>query len=291
MSKIFYTVTLLFFIFTLFPTLVSAQSRHFNFLTQANSSSSQRPQTCAYSSTQARVKRIGHHPWEQHLNLSCGESFEVGGFHDQTGQYANDVTIQVTGPDFNQSNYRNGDKFTFHVPGQYQVIVTTNSQPSHQYGACWDRATVTVSCPRPTPTPSPTATPKPTSTPGDQQSCEHQSTQVRVKREGFTNSWQEDLVIQSCRRETIELGSFHNGTDQYATDTEIIVWDAGVPNHLLDQFGDFFKQRLTNGDKYIVMPFRTYIVKAKTRNSWGKTNLGEACKDETTVQVRCDWRK
>lgn len=106
---------------------------------------------CRYLSTQARVQRSVTEPWVDNLEISCEESFSVGSFHDNNGQFANDTIITVIDPQNRTSNLKNGDSFRTSVPGDYRVVVTTNGQEGVN---CRDEAKVSCSSTT-TPTPCP----------------------------------------------------------------------------------------------------------------------------------------
>lgn len=101
------------------------------------------PPSCSWTSTQARVQRPDR-PWRQSLNLTCGESFNVGSFHNDTGEFANDTRLRITGPGGLNVNRSNGQSITTSQPGTYTLLVTTNNQSGAN---CEDVATVICSDP------------------------------------------------------------------------------------------------------------------------------------------------
>lgn len=234
--------------------------------------------TCRYSSTQSRVKRLGFQPWEQQLSLRCGEAFEVGGFHDHTGNYASDTKIRITGPYFDAGKIdgkpiANGQQFqTAVIPGhnyQYTVRVRTRGMDG---GACEDYSYVNVHCPAPTPTPTVQPTPSSTPTP---EACHYSSTQARVKHDSRDTAkdqhWHQELRIKCF--EAFEVGGFHDHTGQYADDVKLRVE------------GPYMNwNKFQNGDRVnVAFPgeYRLYVTT--------KGQRGETCQDMAKVQVRCDW--
>lgn len=110
------------------------------------------PTQCQFGSTQARVQEDSKHDWRSSLQLNCGESFRVGGFHDNTGQFSNQVNLEVratfdlplTGEITYAKAVKNGDTIrSFVYPAEYVLQVTT---PGQSGLACSDSAKVTVSC-------------------------------------------------------------------------------------------------------------------------------------------------
>lgn len=110
------------------------------------------PGQCQYSSTQARVQKDIKHDWQRSLSLNCGESFRVGGFHNGTGQFSNNVRLAVVarfdiplaGEVTYQKQFSNGATVrTFVYPATYTLHVTT---PNQGGAACQDTATVAVTC-------------------------------------------------------------------------------------------------------------------------------------------------
>lgn len=96
--------------------------------------------SCAYGSTQARVQRDSSLAWSQSLTVWEGESFNVGSFHNHTGQFAHDTLLRVDGPNF-FSNYHNGDKVWPNKPGKYVLSVSTVGGSG---GGCEEKVTVDV---------------------------------------------------------------------------------------------------------------------------------------------------
>jgi hypothetical protein len=96
---------------------------------------------CQYGSTQARVQKNINDPWVQEKTINLGEGFNVGSFHDHTGQFANDTVLRVDGPDGFFSNYHNGDMVRPTRSGSYELSVTTVGKEG---GACEEKAKVNV---------------------------------------------------------------------------------------------------------------------------------------------------
>ncbi|MFQ5492807.1 MAG: hypothetical protein ACE5DX_01455 [Candidatus Dojkabacteria bacterium] len=122
------------------------------------------PVECPYSSTQARVQQNASSPWAGSINIVCGESFNVGSFHNGTGQFAGDTTIRVFSPNGSTITLGNGQSYTTSNswPGLYRVEVTTNG---YNHPNC--EGTASAICSEvitPTPTPTDTLTPTPTPT-------------------------------------------------------------------------------------------------------------------------------
>ncbi|MBD3280716.1 hypothetical protein GF389_04290 [Candidatus Dojkabacteria bacterium] len=100
---------------------------------------------CPYNSTQARVHTSINKTWDHQLTLSsCPTSVIVGAFHDHTGQFANDTSIQVVGPGVN-IGLPNEGTFTA-SSGEYTVYVRTRIPGTNDYysePACNAEATIT----------------------------------------------------------------------------------------------------------------------------------------------------
>jgi len=102
---------------------------------------------CQYQSTQSRVQKHQNEPWVKHLHLACNETFTIGSFHNNSGQFAHDTTILVTDPfGFGAANLKNGQRIRAFFPGQYMITAATLSQSGP---ACADIAFVQVSCSAP----------------------------------------------------------------------------------------------------------------------------------------------
>ncbi|MBL8971182.1 MAG: M23 family metallopeptidase, partial [Myxococcales bacterium] len=81
--------------------------------------------TCPYNSVQARVHRDASQPWVQQMPLRLGRSFEVGAFHDGSGQLADTATkIRVTGPNGFSAAPTSLTRVTPPALGTYNVRVT-----------------------------------------------------------------------------------------------------------------------------------------------------------------------
>lgn len=115
------------------------------------------PSACRYGSTQARVQKDITDPWKPTMTVNCGSAsfvnFNVGSFHNETGQFANDTRLLVTGPNKFSKTFTNGQAVTATISGTYRLTVTT---PGQSGGGCTQQASATViNCPTPTPTPTP----------------------------------------------------------------------------------------------------------------------------------------
>lgn len=212
------------------------------------------PGSCTYNSTQARVQKDITDPWKQHIAVGCGRSFNVGSFHDDTGQFAGDTRLRVTGPG-HDTFYRNGDTVRVTNNGRYTLSVHTNNQRGD---ACRQQATVDVTC-----APTPTATPTPAP-----QDCPYSSTQSRVQKT-VNQPWQQELVI-ACG-ETFNVGSFHDHTGQFAGDTTI---------HVTGPYG--FSYTPNNADTVRIVWPGAYTVRVVTPGHHGPT-----CMDESRVTAVC----
>lgn len=127
------------------------------------------PSTCSYSSTQVRVQPNSSVGWSQSLTINPGDHFNIGGFHNGTGQFSSDVSFAITGDGMDNVPipvtspgtsyvYQYGGPTTY---GVYTIKGTTTGQSGPN---CEDSVIITVTSTS-TPTPTPTSTPKPTSTP------------------------------------------------------------------------------------------------------------------------------
>lgn len=97
--------------------------------------------TCQYGSTQARVQKDFSDPWKEVITIRRGETFNVGSFHDTTGQFASDTTLKVTNPQQNVRTYRNGSVVRALQVGLYTLNVKTKNRTG---GACEASAQVWV---------------------------------------------------------------------------------------------------------------------------------------------------
>lgn len=91
---------------------------------QATVTCTQSEDVCPYNSSQARVQKDINDPWKQEMVVNCGETFRVGGFHDATGQFANDTQIQVVGPGVNKV-VGNEAVIATSAAGTYSVFLKT----------------------------------------------------------------------------------------------------------------------------------------------------------------------
>lgn len=191
---------------------------------------------CQYSSTQARVHKDISDPWKQHMTIGCNKTFEVASFHDNTGVYANDTSLRVTGPNGFNKLYLNGQKVTVPDNGMYILSVSTNGR----YGdSCQQQATVTVACNQ-----------QPTN------NCPYTSTQARIQK-NIHKPWVSELTVPQ-NYPGFNTGSFHNHTGQFATDTFLFI-----------QGPNGFYQPTTNANRVKLYNKGTYTLHAYTSNYTG----------------------
>lgn len=234
------------------------------------STTSASAQSCNYSSTQARVQNNISTPWSQNIQVGCDKSFNVGSFHNGTGQFASDTQINIVGPNGQNGNINlpvsNGQRVSVPSIGTYFVFVSTNGNFS---GGCYDVATVNVVC---NPTPKPTSQPEPITKPNN--SCNYSSTQARVQKD-VSDSWKQNLEL-SCG-ERFNVGSFHDNTGQFAGDTKLKVTGPSILFGLMRLNHDF-----GNGQSIKATFPGTYKLKVTTNNQKGK-----ACEEMASVKVTC----
>ncbi len=96
---------------------------------------------CTYNSTQSRVQADVSQPWSSAITIGLNGYFNVGGFHDGTGQFSDDTMLIVTGPNSYWGLFHNGDRVYARDPGVYTLTVTT---PNQNGGGCQDNSTVAV---------------------------------------------------------------------------------------------------------------------------------------------------
>lgn len=96
---------------------------------------------CAFNSTQARVQEDVNHAWNNSVNINQGGWFNVGSFHNGTGQFTNNSMMTVYGPTGYMGTFNNGERIWAKDPGTYTVYVWT---PNQSGAACQDQATVHV---------------------------------------------------------------------------------------------------------------------------------------------------
>ncbi len=154
---------------------------------------------CAYKSTQARVQKDIKDPWKSEVSITKGQSFNVGGFHDGTGQFGNDVVIQVAGPNL-INFYSNGQAVYPPSAGEYTVYVNTRNQSG---SGCREQAKVKVT---------------------EVASCRYGSTQARVQK-NIREPWAQ--YVSTTKQEGFNVGSFHDSTGQFAKDTKIQIYGGG----------------------------------------------------------------
>ncbi len=209
---------------------------------------------CQYGSTQARVQKDVRDPWKPEITIQQGETFNIGSFHDGTGQFANDTVLQVVGPGHIEF-HQNGQAISVPQTGQYTLYVNTRNQFG---GGCSEQAKVHV---RAKVSPTPPVTP-PTPIPT---LCPYKNTQARVQAD-ITRDWEK--VIGIWKGSSFNVGSFHNETGQFASDTRIRVNGQGMAK-------DF-----SNAGKVTPTGTGWYSIKVTTR---GYT--GSACQETAWVYV------
>lgn len=93
-----------------------------------------------WNSTQARLQKDLSDPWAEGKTIRSGEQIRVGGFHNGDGELANDVRLDVLGP---QSFEKLKNPSFIHptVPGTYKLRVTT---PGYDDRRGQDQATFVV---------------------------------------------------------------------------------------------------------------------------------------------------
>lgn len=214
---------------------------------------------CTYGSTQARVQNSITVPWAQTITVGCEKTFNVGSFHNATGQFADDTALQMTGPGNFNTYFRNGDTVRVHEPGTYTLRVTTNNQDGP---ACTETATIQVNCQQPAP-PPPTPTPVPAGT------CQYRDTQARVQN-SLATPWSQAIHV-GCEK-TFNVGSFHNGTGQFAGDTTAVVSGPGG-----------FYRTVRNGETVTAQENGIYVLHVSTN---GQTGFG--CSETATISVQCN---
>lgn len=213
--------------------------------------------SCAYANTQARVQNNITVPWQQSIQVGCEKSFNVGSFHNGTGQFAGDTSLYVRGPNNFGAYFRNGDTVRVPDQGTYTLTVATNGQDGP---ACTETATAVVTCIPATPTPYP-ATPTPSS-------CRYGSTQARVQ-ETVNHPWSPGITV-GCDR-GFNVGSFHDGTGQFATDTSLNITGPGN-----------YDVWVSNGSRVQVPSDGVYTLAVATSGQ-----NGAACEERATVTVAC----
>lgn len=153
---------------------------------------------CQYGSTQARVQRNIYDPWKQYMEISLGESFRTGSFHDGTGQFAGDTYMFVTGPGFGYPpTVGNETVVRPTVEGTYVLNVVTRGRYG---GGCEEKASVVVKKPA--------------------AACRYGSTQSRVQRD-IRDPWKQQMTIRLG--ESFNVGGFHDHTGRFAGDVKIEV--------------------------------------------------------------------
>lgn len=247
----------------------------FSIFVLAPRTSASNVRACQYQSTQARVRHDLTDSWEKTITVNCKDSFTVGSFHNNSTRFADDTLLYLTGPSNFAKYYRNGDSIKLRTEGEYYLNVSTHNQTGN---ACEEQAKVIIDCnaPRPTPTPNPTSTPRPNrpanANPNSVDSCVYRSTQARVQSDE-DSPWEFSTTIQ-CG-ESLNVGSFHDKEDEFATDTTIEVKGPRPYYYLLGEF--------ENGEQVQFDNPGIYKVQVTTEGS----NYIR-CKDEATVKVKCE---
>lgn len=233
-------------------TLTALLVMIFSFGSQVHAS-----ETCEYSSTQARVQPTTADPWQSHYTLMCNQKFNVGSFHDNTGQFATDTKIKVTAPNGASKIFSNGGTVTPVQNGTYTISVRT---PGQEGLSCQDQATVTVTC-------------KPNAN-----TCSHASTQARVQN-NVSTPWRSNITTDCLQ--SFNVGSFHNGIDTFATDTKLKV----IGKIRIPFLGEHkITREYANGNTvYPIFPGR-YTLKVTTQDE-----SGAACEDTAVASVSCDF--
>lgn len=216
--------------------------------------------TCSYSSTQVRVQPNVQTPWTHQLAVGCGDSVNVGAFHNGSGQFATDTQISIYGPSGFFQQAGNGQSVKLPNAGNYRIQATTKNQTG---AACSDVATVQASCFSSGPIqgiiderPNPPAT------------CSYSSTQARVQK-SINDPWTQNLEL-GCNAQ-FRVGSFHNGSGQFATDTAITMT---APSGAVST--------LSNATSIAATQNGTYTIKVATNNQ-----SGPACTETATVKINC----
>lgn len=213
--------------------------------------------SCSHGSTQSRIQPNDKIPWTQTLTVGCDRSFRIGGFHDGTGLLSPNVNVQVVGPNTFGAYFPNGDNIKVPYDGTYSVIVRTNNQEGP---GCTETSTVHVQCFSPTPTPVPVQTSQ----------CPYFSTQARVQN-SITVPWQQTISV-SCDR-VFTVGSFHNATGQFVTDTSLLVVGPGINGYYANGHQVKIPDTISTGN------YSVYV------NTNGKT--GASCSEQAIVSFSC----
>lgn len=214
--------------------------------------------SCTHESTQARVQNNISTPWSSEINVGCDRKFNVGSFHNNSGQFANDTWLYVYGPGNFGAYFKNGQTVEVSQNGTYYLNVTTGENTSRK---CSDSAVVNVVCPASTPTPQHT------------NACPYGSTQARVQR-NIDDPWKQQMDL-SCG-DKFNVGSFHDGTGQFATDTKLRVEGPRV----------LFVTRL-NHDFSNGQSIRAWFPGKYTLFVTTEGKRGSACEQKATVNVTC----
>lgn len=131
------------------------------------------PGGCPFTSTQGQVQKNSSSPWEDTITIILEDGFNMAGFHNESGQLAQDVDFFVTGPGgINEEiivpcQHGYVCQYQPSMPGDY-IIESRTRETEDSYwpeSACRDIALVIVEELIPTPTPTNTPTLTPTNTP------------------------------------------------------------------------------------------------------------------------------
>ncbi|MGI5841173.1 MAG: hypothetical protein ACOX6N_03090 [Patescibacteria group bacterium] len=203
---------------------------------------------CIYRDTQARVQKNISDPWKKEMSLNRGEYFNVGSFHNGTGQFANDTWIKVSDPGGRIFWASNGESLQTTIPGIYKVEVGTHNQTGL---GCFETAWIRV---------------MPIKSVVRDDICLYGSTQSRVQQDIF-HHW--DHYIKINQGGYFNVGSFHNQTGQFAHDTTIeVVGPEGE------------RRFLKNGNRIKAERSGIYRVIVRTGGQ-----SGSGCMDTSTVEV------
>lgn len=215
---------------------------------------------CQYGSTQARVQRDITDPWKSDLTITRGQSFNVGGFHNHTGQFGHDVVIQVVGPNW-ANFYGNGQNVWPPFSGQYTVYVNTRDQFG---GGCSEQARVNVV--EPVQPVQPVQPAQPVQPQPVFSTCQYGSTQARVQQD-IQHPWAQYII--TTQSQGFNVGGFHNGTGQFAHDTQIQVYGSGFSGLIS-----------YNGTRILPPGTGWYLVRVSTYNQSGRD-----CQEDAWVWV------
>ncbi|MBU0975593.1 MAG: hypothetical protein ABIE03_04495 [Patescibacteria group bacterium] len=218
---------------------------------------------CPYPETKANVRRVGGN-WEDSMQLYEGDDFEIGSFHDVGGllEVATDTRLDLTGPDNYSYNCDtnnqgcHGWKLDNAKVGTYTLTVRTYNAEEGFYpeSGCNDTATVTVII-------------------IPQDKCPYDSTQARVGK-GTSGAWAASITLDEGDK--FRIGSFHNDSGNFATDTNLILTDP-AGSSVVDCKGS---EEGCNGTLVDAMLVGSYLLTVKTYVGDGSTFYPEPeCND------------